>query len=527
MDAYAVFEGGGVKGAAFAGALKAAEEHGVNFIGYGGASAGSIVAFLATLGFSGDEILIIMKSFSFNKLLDEPIHDEIESTKKNLKEIFEKIKHKSNLCKLYVIIKNKKKIIPAYNIIRRIIKDNGAYSTRNIISLLSYQAFIKYPNDIKYCNKRNEFYLSFLELYKLTGKDLKVISTDLISGSAQIFSHLTTPEDCVFQAIAASSSYPFVFKPKEDNGKYYVDGGLSCNLPTYLFHDEYYKNLPILAFDLYTPEIESEKSFQKLGFLKFINRFLFSTLDASNDIINNVVGGICIPVKVPTNIDTLSFNVSSDDITIIFDSGYNSAYDYLNNHLFKKLLSTANSKSKKAKFLYGHCHQPVLEILATKLHIINTDAVKIWLYTCIDINESELFSFEMYTTGHSIKEHSFPLNNNHFDCVQAWNTKEDKFSYDSKKNITRVCLPIIRNSVQYHLDQNLDDLYHRGTILGVICIAKNCDIPNTGWFKESTSNLSGYELDSDFVEITQPYIDIIEKIMLGAQASFNFRSCNK
>lgn len=37
MESYAVFEGGGVKGLAFAGALKAAEEASIKFVGYGGA----------------------------------------------------------------------------------------------------------------------------------------------------------------------------------------------------------------------------------------------------------------------------------------------------------------------------------------------------------------------------------------------------------------------------------------------------------------------------------------------------------
>ncbi|HCS8989786.1 TPA: patatin-like phospholipase family protein, partial [Klebsiella quasipneumoniae] len=47
INCYAVFEGGGIKGVAFAGALQKAEEAGLNFIGYAGASAGAIIAFLA------------------------------------------------------------------------------------------------------------------------------------------------------------------------------------------------------------------------------------------------------------------------------------------------------------------------------------------------------------------------------------------------------------------------------------------------------------------------------------------------
>jgi NTE family protein len=42
MEAYAIFDGGGVKGAALVGALAAARSKDLEFLGYGGTSAGSI-----------------------------------------------------------------------------------------------------------------------------------------------------------------------------------------------------------------------------------------------------------------------------------------------------------------------------------------------------------------------------------------------------------------------------------------------------------------------------------------------------
>src|SRR5437879_540072 len=56
MQAYAILDGGGVKGAALAGCLEAARDFGVEFVGYGGTSAGSIVALLAAVGYAGDEL---------------------------------------------------------------------------------------------------------------------------------------------------------------------------------------------------------------------------------------------------------------------------------------------------------------------------------------------------------------------------------------------------------------------------------------------------------------------------------------
>jgi len=47
MKAFVILDGGGVKGAALAGCLAAAEDRGIEIVAYGGTSAGSIVALLA------------------------------------------------------------------------------------------------------------------------------------------------------------------------------------------------------------------------------------------------------------------------------------------------------------------------------------------------------------------------------------------------------------------------------------------------------------------------------------------------
>ncbi len=71
MKAYGIFDGGGVKGAALAGCLAAAEEQGVQFLGFGGTSAGSIVATLASVGYSGKELGELLVGLEFNTFLDD------------------------------------------------------------------------------------------------------------------------------------------------------------------------------------------------------------------------------------------------------------------------------------------------------------------------------------------------------------------------------------------------------------------------------------------------------------------------
>ncbi len=57
QPAFAIFEGGGAKGITHVGALKAIEDQGLVLVGVAGTSAGAIIAALAAVGYSADELL--------------------------------------------------------------------------------------------------------------------------------------------------------------------------------------------------------------------------------------------------------------------------------------------------------------------------------------------------------------------------------------------------------------------------------------------------------------------------------------
>src|SRR5438132_14233697 len=58
----------------------------------------------------------------------------------------------------------------------------------------------------------------------------------------------------VIEAVRASTCYPFAFQPLLKNGRRLVDGGLSSNLPAFLFEEEFRQTrIPALAFDLIAP----------------------------------------------------------------------------------------------------------------------------------------------------------------------------------------------------------------------------------------------------------------------------------
>lgn len=65
-----LFGGGAIRGAGHVGALKAFEELGINFSGYGGSSVGSIVASLKAVGYTFDELADIFLSVNFELFRD-------------------------------------------------------------------------------------------------------------------------------------------------------------------------------------------------------------------------------------------------------------------------------------------------------------------------------------------------------------------------------------------------------------------------------------------------------------------------
>ena len=67
--------------------------------------------------------------------------------------------------------------------------------------------------------------------------ELFICATNLLRGERQVFSRATTPDLPIATAARASSSLPFVYPPKRTQNRYYVDGGLTDNIPGNILPD--------------------------------------------------------------------------------------------------------------------------------------------------------------------------------------------------------------------------------------------------------------------------------------------------
>jgi NTE family protein len=194
-----VFEGGGVKGIAYVGALDVLESNGIlmDIERVGGTSAGAINAILVGLGFNQNETKEVLWSLDFKKLMDDS----------------------------WGVIRDAKRLIEEY----------GWYKGDFFRSWIGKQIEKKTGNSES----------TFADIEAMKGKtkfkSLYFMGTNLSTGFSEIFSPEHTPRMCVADAVRISMSIPLFFTAKRSiRGDIYVDGGVLDNYPVKLFDREKY-----------------------------------------------------------------------------------------------------------------------------------------------------------------------------------------------------------------------------------------------------------------------------------------------
>lgn len=185
-----VFEGGGVKGLAYVGALKALDEKGIHkqITRVAGASAGAICALLVALNYTTDEIQDILWALDFKNFMDGD----------------------------WGIIKDTK----------RLIEDYGWYKGD------FFQKWIKTTIEKKTGSQDT----SFRDLHDHGDfKALVLVGTNLSTHYSEVFSYEKTPDMKVHEALRITMSIPLFFKAVKREKEIYVDGGLLMNYPIKAF----------------------------------------------------------------------------------------------------------------------------------------------------------------------------------------------------------------------------------------------------------------------------------------------------
>lgn len=190
-----VFEGGGVKGIAYVGAMQVLKNKGIlkNIQRVGGTSAGAINATLFSLGFTNAQTRKILNKLDFNNFLDD-----------------------------------------SWGVVRdtdRLLNKFGWYKGDFFHEWISghIEKKLGYPN------------ATFRDLKENARPDLYVYGTNLSTRFGEVFSVEHTPTTRIADAVRISMSIPLFFaavrNPRND---VYVDGGVLNNYPVKLFDRKKY-----------------------------------------------------------------------------------------------------------------------------------------------------------------------------------------------------------------------------------------------------------------------------------------------
>lgn len=337
MKAFGIFEGGGAKGFAHIGALKAAEIRRVKFVGVAGASAGAIVASLVAAEYKSDDLFNPKASIGLRGILDKNFLDflsadgwnSLQTVKTEVEALTGNGLQKSRIRRFGDRFRPTKialtwKDINLFCIRNRVTLSNvwahrGLFSTEDFVIWLD--------NHLAQRVKRNS------KVNRVVFEDmpipLAVITTDLTSQSIKVFSKTKTPKISVADAVAASISIPFIFKPFILEESELVDGGLLSNFPAWVFDDERQQMdeyIPTFGFKLHNA-IAAESVLKTKTTFDFLAD-LFSTALSGDGVleIRAIENMNLIPVKVRAN--TLDFDIPFERKEDLYVYGKDSATDF-------------------------------------------------------------------------------------------------------------------------------------------------------------------------------------------------------
>ncbi len=293
-----VFQGGGCRAAAFAGALSEVSARGVNFSGVAGTSAGSIVAALIAGGGTDSQIASLLADLDFKNFLTPPapIPNAISKSLRFGSLLLTAVKPEAGV----------------------VIRKYGLYSSMDI------EVWV---------NDRLKQFVGQVDnesvLFRHLPMPLWVVSTDLLSGDVKVWSQSNTPDDSVAHAVRCSCSIPGFYQPVDEK---YVDGGLLSNLPSFVFADGngvgvYARR--ILAFNLASNDknrLDSTPNFAKA--------LLNTSIDGATKLQARLASGVH-EIKINTgSIRATDFEtMDKDKVSQLVSNGKDAAAKFFNNEV--------------------------------------------------------------------------------------------------------------------------------------------------------------------------------------------------
>ncbi len=289
-----LFGGGAIRGLAYAGAIRAMEELGVEYDIIGGSSVGSIIAALVAVGYKSYEIENFFMKVNFELFRD--IH---------------------------------------FGIGQPFALSKGEIFTEWINELLK--------NKAEQCMGK---YVTFRDIKQ----KLIIISTDLKQFSPQEFSKEKTPDFEVARAIKISSSMPGLMAPFTYEDKELVDGDLQKASPMWRLSEAFNSSESrILEYRL-----EGDYNKDEKNPISFINTIYSCITDVATDFVSEIYGANdrydCITINTG-DVFFADFNLDKESRRKLINLGYEQTMSYFADKLPEKKSKLTGIYSKISKYL--------------------------------------------------------------------------------------------------------------------------------------------------------------------------------
>ncbi len=305
MKADGVFEGGGVKGIGFAGALAVAEERGVAWQNLAGTSAGAIIAALTAAGYTAGELHDILGKLDYRSFKDASAVDRI----------------------------------PLAGPVISLVAEKGIYEgdyfhdwLRDLLAARGVRTFgdLLVPGET---GDRYRFKLNVVASDVSLGR-LLVLPGDIRDYGGR-------PEDLgVADAVRMSMSLPFFYEPatlkNRHTGRtsYIVDGGLLSNYPVWLFDTDGPPPWPTIGFKLVEPDAgEPENIRGPVSLLAALFTAMMEAHDARYISDHDFVRTIAIPTL---GVRTTEFNITRERSEALYRSGRRAAEEFFGTWDFER-----------------------------------------------------------------------------------------------------------------------------------------------------------------------------------------------
>jgi NTE family protein len=282
-----ILSGGGVKGFTFLGSCKYLDEIGLldHITTYIGSSVGSLAALFLNVGYTYDELYMILTELDFSQFI-----------KYNVSELFSKLGIDDG--------------IEFIKLIRAIMKQ-----------------------------KINVMDITFIELYNKTCKRLVITGSDITNSKSCCFDYLKTPDMSVIDAIRISIGFALFFTPIEYNGNIYVDGAILNPYPIE-YSTDLKRTLGLLIYN----NIKSENVNKNIGIFMWaiIHAFNYRILDMQYD--NYKDNTIFISPDDTDILSSMNFEITKELKDQYISVGYKQTKKYMDTYYKNKRIMYLQQK---------------------------------------------------------------------------------------------------------------------------------------------------------------------------------------